>query len=103
MQTFKEVIKVGGLILFSKPCLLDMSAGGSLSSVASWGSGGSRQAAALRSQQLQQHGGREEVGFCFALLMASRHGQALVFKTTPLVCDYAKGYSGDEYSSLVGF
>lgn len=101
VQTFKEVTEVGGLILFSKPCLLDMSAGGSLSSAARRGSGGSGRAAALRGQQLPRRGGREEAGFCFALLMASRRGQALVFKITPLVCGYAKGYSGGEYSLLV--
>jgi len=36
--------------------------------------------------------------FTLSANVIANHGQTLMFKITPVVCDYAKGYSGDEYS-----
>lgn len=56
-------------------------------------------------QQAPATGTRGERGWFLlssANIIAS-HGQTLMFKMTPVVCDYAKGYSGDEYGWLAGF
>lgn len=85
-------------------CLLGGAAGGSWA--AEWGGSSIVLPAAratVRSAALAT-GTRGERGWflLFANVIAS-HGQTLMFKITPVVCDRVKGYSGDEYSWLAGF